>query len=116
MGHVHLQVGDLEAATRFYRDGLGFGVMTDLGSAVFVSAGGYHHHVGFNVWQGPGAPPAPPDAVGLRHWTLMADGEAEIEAIRRRLIEIGAPLEDRADGLLATDPSGIAVLVVDGRD
>jgi catechol 2,3-dioxygenase len=116
MGHVHLHVGDLDAATRFYRDGLGFDVMTDLGSAVFVSAGGYHHHVGFNVWQGQGAPPAPADAVGLRHWTLVADGSGEIDAIRRRLADIGAPLQEREDGLLATDPSGIAVLVVDAGD
>jgi catechol 2,3-dioxygenase len=114
MGHVHLHVGDLPVATRFYRDGLGFQVMTDLGSAVFVSAGGYHHHVGFNVWQGQGAPPAPADAVGLRHWTLLADGAGEVEAIRRRLSDIGAAVQERADGLLAADPSGVAVLVVDG--
>jgi catechol 2,3-dioxygenase len=111
MGHVHLHVGDLDAATRFYREGLGFDVVTLLPSAVFVSAGGYHHHVGFNTWQGEGVGPAPADAVGLRHWTLEADGDAELAAVRSRLAGIGASVEEHADGLLARDPSGIAVLV-----
>jgi catechol 2,3-dioxygenase len=112
VGHVHLHVGDLDAATAFYRDGLGFEVMTDLGTAVFVSAGGYHHHVGINVWRGRGVPPVPAGAVGLRHWTLIVDGADELDAVRERLRAIGAPVEPRADGLLARDPSGTAVLVV----
>src|SRR4051795_10297294 len=70
MGHLHLYVGDTEAGQNFYADVLGFEVQADLGSAVFVSAGGYHHHLGFNVWQGVGVGPAPPPAVGLRHWTV----------------------------------------------
>jgi catechol 2,3-dioxygenase len=112
VGHVHLHVGDLDAATAFYRDGLGFEVMTNLGTAVFVSAGGYHHHVGVNVWRGRGVPPVPAGAVGLRHWTLIVDGADELDAVRERLRAIGAPVEPRADGLLARDPSGTAVLVV----
>jgi catechol 2,3-dioxygenase len=112
VGHVHLHVGDLAAATTFYRDGLGFEVMTDLGTAVFVSAGGYHHHVGINVWRGRGVPPAPADAVGLRHWTLVVDGADELAAARERLLAIGAPVEPHADGLMTRDPSGTAVLVV----
>ena len=112
VGHVHLHVGDLEAATRFYRDGLGFAVMTDLGTAIFVSAGGYHHHVGVNVWRGRGVPPVPADAVGLRHWTLVVPDAAELAAVRARLEAIGAPLQQRDDGVLAHDPSGTAVLVV----
>jgi catechol 2,3-dioxygenase len=115
MGHVHLHVGDLEAATRFYRDGLGFEVVTDLGTAVFVAAGGYHHHVGFNVWRGRGVGPAPADAVGLRHWTLHVAGEDELDAVRARLSELGVATEERAGGVLARDPSGIAVLVSAGR-
>ncbi|HEX2104704.1 MAG TPA: VOC family protein [Solirubrobacteraceae bacterium] len=112
VGHVHLHVGDLDAATPFYRDGLGFEVMTDLGTAVFLSAGGYHHHVGVNVWRGRGVPPAPADAVGLRHWTLVVDGEDELAAVRERLLASGAPVEPQPDGLLTRDPSGTAVLVV----
>jgi len=112
VGHVHLHVGDLEAATRFYRDGLGFAVMTDLGTAVFLSAGGYHHHVGINVWRGRGVPPVPDDAVGLRHWTLVVGDADELAALRARLKAIGAPVEEREDGVRARDPSGAAVLVV----
>jgi catechol 2,3-dioxygenase len=112
VGHVHLHVGDLAAATAFYRDGLGFEVMTDLGSAVFLSAGGYHHHVGANVWRGVGVPAAPADAVGLRHWTLVADGAGELAAIRERLLAIGAPVEAQDGGVLTRDPSGTAVLIV----
>jgi catechol 2,3-dioxygenase len=112
VGHVHLHVGDLEAATRFYRDGLGFAVMTDLGTAVFVSAGGYHHHVGVNVWRGRGVPPVPTDAVGLRHWTLVVADADELAAVRERLRAIGAPVQQREGAVLAHDPSGTAVLVV----
>jgi catechol 2,3-dioxygenase len=112
VGHVHLHVADLDAATGFYRDGLGFEVMTDLGTAVFVSAGGYHHHVGFNVWRGRGVPPVPADAVGLRHWTLVVDGPDELAAVRERLLATGAPVESHGAGLLSRDPSGTAVLVV----
>jgi catechol 2,3-dioxygenase len=112
VGHVHLHVSDLDAATRFYRDGLGFEVMTDLGSAVFVSAGGYHHHVGFNVWRGRGVPPVPAGAVGMRHWTLVVAGAGELAAVQARLEALGAEVEPREDGVLARDPAGNAVLVV----
>jgi catechol 2,3-dioxygenase len=112
MGHVHLQVSDLDAARRFYRDALGFGVVVDIGSAAFLATGGYHHHVGVNVWAGVGIPPAPPDAVGLRHWTLELDGPAELDALRARLDGLGLPYEARESGLLARDPAGIAVLAV----
>jgi catechol 2,3-dioxygenase len=81
-------------------------------TAVFLSAGGYHHHVAYNLWRGTGVPPAPPDAVGLRHWTLVLDGVAELEALRRRLAATDASVEDSAEGTLARDPSGIAVLAV----
>lgn len=111
MGHIHLHVGDLEAATRFYRDGLGFAVMAELPSAVFVAAGGYHHHVAFNLWRGEGAPPARPDAVGLRHWTLLTAGADERAAVLERLERQGVTLEHQAAGTLARDPFGIAVLI-----
>jgi catechol 2,3-dioxygenase len=111
MGHVHLYVGDLRTSTRFYRDGLGFEVMADLGSAVFVSAARYHHYVGYNLWRGVGAPPAPPDAVGLVHWTLETVDAAEREAVRMRLEAIDVPLEEAAGGFLARDPAGIEVRV-----
>src|SRR5215218_7178133 len=112
VGHVHLHVGDTEAAKRFYRDGLGFEVQADLGTALFVSAGGYHHHVGLNVWRGQGVPPQPDGIVGLRHWTLVVPDAGAHDAVAGRLTAIGAAVEERADGLLARDPSGIAVVVI----
>jgi catechol 2,3-dioxygenase len=112
VGHIHLHVGELEAATRFYRDGLGFAVMANMPHAVFVSSGGYHHHVAYNLWRGERVPPYSPDTVGLAHWTLQTADAAEREAVRARLSAIGASIEERADGsLLARDSSSIAVLV-----
>jgi catechol 2,3-dioxygenase len=112
VGHIHLHVGELAAATRFYRDGLGFAVMANMPQAVFVSAGGYHHHVAYNLWRGEQVPPYAPDTVGLNHWTLQTADGAQREAVRARLQAIGASVEERADGsLLARDPSSIAVLV-----
>ena len=115
MGHVHLHVGDLEAATRFYVDGIGFELMAQLPTARFVAAGGYHHHVGFNVWHGVGVGRVPKDAVGMRHWTLLLSDARELEALEERLVAIGVETSEVAGGLLAHDPSGNAVLAqVDG--
>ncbi len=110
MGHIHLHVGDLEAAGRFYLDGIGFELMAQLPTARFVAAGGYHHHVGFNVWRGVGVPPAPADAVGMRHWTLLVPANSDLEALRARLAAIGVTASEEAGSLLARDPSGNAVL------
>lgn len=111
IGHIHLHVGDLEAASAFYRDGLGFEQMFALPSAVFVAAGGYHHHVAYNLWRGAGVGAAPQDAVGLRHWTLITAGAGEQEAVLARLRAQGVSLEPRDGGTLARDPSGIAVAI-----
>ena len=111
MGHVHLHVGDLDAASRFYVDGLGFELMMGIPTARFVSAGGYHHHVAYNVWRGLGAPAAPAGSIGLRHWTLVTAGAQERAAVSERLSALGVALEERAEGTLARDPFGIAVLI-----
>ena len=111
IGHLHLHVGDLDAATRFYRDGLGFEVRTTMPTATFVSAGGYHHHIAYNLWRGGGVGPAPDDVVGLRQWTLVCADQAELEAVRRRLATLGVTLEQRGAGTFARDPSRIAVLI-----
>ena len=72
IGHVHLKVADLERSLKFYRDLLGFQVMDRFGdSAVFISAGGYHHHIGLNTWQSKDAPPAPKRAAGLYHIAIL---------------------------------------------
>ncbi|HEY1776708.1 MAG TPA: VOC family protein [Solirubrobacteraceae bacterium] len=112
VGHVHLHVGDLEPATRFYHEGLGFAVMAQMPHAVFVSAGGYHHHVAYNLWRGERVPSYSPDTLGLLNWTLQTTDAAERDAVAERLRAIGAGIEEREDGsLLARDPAGIAVLV-----
>jgi catechol 2,3-dioxygenase len=106
MGHLHLHVGEIDRGLAFYRDTVGFDEMANLGTAAFVSAGGYHHHLGFNVWNGVGVPGAPPDAVGLRSWTiaLPADGLA---ALRERLDASGVKVDAAAGGgFFTVDPWG----------
>jgi catechol 2,3-dioxygenase len=111
VGHLHLHVGDIGRGLAFYRDVIGFEVMTLLDSAAFVAAGGYHHHLGFNVWRGRGVPPTPEGSVGLRHWTIVLPA-ADAAALRERAIAAGAPSEERPEGLLVRDPWNIALLVV----
>jgi catechol 2,3-dioxygenase len=112
VGHVHLHVGDLERGLLFYRDALGFEEMALLPGAVFVSAGGYHHHLGLNVWRGSDVPPAPPDAVGLRHWTIVLGDQADLAAAHERLLRAGVEAEDVDHGFLVRDPWEIAVQLV----
>ena len=111
LGHVHLHVGDVPEALRFYRDVIGFEAMAELPGAAFVAAGGYHHHLGLNNWRGQGVPPAPADSVGLRFWTLLLDGRDELTRVRERADAAGVPAEERDEGLLVRDPSGTAVLL-----
>ena len=111
VGHVHLHVGDLERGLAFYRDVLGFELMTLMpGAAAFVSAGGYHHHLGFNIWRGEGVPPVPEGRVGLRHWTVVLDDPEEIEAVRERVRAAGIKVEDKGEGFLVRDPWDIATV------
>src|SRR5215211_71639 len=114
VGHVHLHVGDLERGLGFYRNLLGFELMTFMpGQAAFVSAGGYHHHLGFNIWRGEGVPPVPEGRVGLRHWTVVLDEPEEVEAVLERVRAAGIATEEReGGGFLVRDPWGIAVLFV----
>jgi catechol 2,3-dioxygenase len=112
VGHVHLHVNELEPATWFYRDLVGLDTTMVFPTAVFVSAGGYHHHVGFNTWRGEHIPPAPHNGVvGLRRFTLLVPGRAEVEAIRRRIDDAGLAYQAESDGLLLHDPAGNALLV-----
>ena len=111
MGHVHLHVGDLERGLGFYRDVLGFELMTFiLGAAAFVAAGGYHHHLGFNIWRGEGVPPVAESTVGLRHWTVVLEDPEEIEAVRERVRAAGIEVEDQGEGFLVRDPWDIATV------
>ena len=111
VGHIHLHVGNLERGLGFYRDVLGFELMTFLpGAAAFVSAGGYHHHLGFNIWRGEGVPPVPEGRVGLRHWTCVLEDPEEIEAVRERVRAAGIEVEDEGEGFLVRDPWDIATV------
>jgi catechol 2,3-dioxygenase len=110
-GHVHLHVADVPRGLDFYRDVLGFEVMVNLGSAAFVSAGGYHHHLGFNVWLGNDVTPRPPGTAGLRSWTVFLQGADEVDDVRARVLAAGLKAEDVAGGgFLVRDPWQTAVV------
>src|SRR5215208_2879898 len=111
VGHVHLHIADVEGALAFWRDLIGFEVMTRFPSAAFVSAGGYHHHLGLNTSRGEGVPAMPADSVGMRHWTLVLDEPGQVTAVRERVAAGGAPVEERPGGFLTRDPWNNAVLV-----
>jgi catechol 2,3-dioxygenase len=98
MGHVHLHVGDIDEGLRFYRDVIGFELKGSLPTAAFVAAGGYHHHLGFNVWQGQGVGPAPEHTAGLRRWTVRLDTPEEVAAVRGRLQDAGVAADVEAGG------------------
>jgi catechol 2,3-dioxygenase len=104
VGHLHLHVGDIDGALGFWRDAVGFEVMTRFPSAAFIAAGGYHHHLGLNTWRGEGVPPQPDGVVGLRHWTILLDDAEAVAAVRERVEGAGAEVEDRRGGFLARDP------------
>jgi catechol 2,3-dioxygenase len=111
IGHVHLHVADLEAARHFYVDLVGFDLMQRYGgAALFVSAGGYHHHVGLNTWTGVGAPPPPSGAIGLRHFVVRLPDAAAVAQVGARLAAAGVPAETSGDGLLVHDPSRNALI------
>ena len=98
MGHVHLKVADLERAIRFYRDVLGFELTQRFGSsAAFLSAGGYHHHIGLNTWESSGGPPPAAGTTGLYHLAILYPTRAELGDALRRLQEAGIPLEGASD-------------------
>jgi catechol 2,3-dioxygenase len=98
IGHVHLKVADIERSLKFYRDILGFEVMQFYGSsAVFISAGGYHHHIGLNTWHSKNAPPAPVHAAGLYHIAIVYPTLNDLSVAFRRLISVQYPITGAAD-------------------
>jgi catechol 2,3-dioxygenase len=112
IGHVHLHVGDLAPAGHFYLETLGMDLMQRYGpSALFVSAGGYHHHVGLNTWQGVGAPPPPADATGLRYFEILVPNEAELDRVGQRLGAMGVPSEKQQNGVFLRDPANNGILL-----
>jgi catechol 2,3-dioxygenase len=98
IGHVHLKVADLDRSLAFYRDLLGFEITQYYGtSAVFLSAGGYHHHIGLNTWQSKNAPPAPVRAAGLYHIAILYATRKDLAIALQRLIDAQYPLTGAAD-------------------
>lgn len=112
IGHVHLRVADLERAVRFYRDVLGFREMQRYGDqAAFLSAGGYHHHIGLNTWESRGGPPPSRGSTGLYHAAILYPNRRELARALARLIEHGWPLGGASDhgvseALYLDDPDG----------
>jgi len=106
VGHVHLNVADLAASDRFYAGLLGLGVTArGYPGALFVAAGGYHHHIGLNIWRGEGAPPPPRGALGLRAFELALPSAAALEDVVARLREGGADVEEGDRSAAVGDPS-----------
>jgi catechol 2,3-dioxygenase len=115
IGHVHLTVADLDRALVFYRDALGFDVSATYGrDAVFLAAGGYHHHIGLNTWAGRGAPRPAPGTTGLYHFAILYPDRAALAAAVRRVLEHGVALEGASDhgvseAVYLRDPDGNGV-------
>jgi catechol 2,3-dioxygenase len=112
IGHVHLNVADLAAAEEFYVGTLGFEVtVRGYPQALFVSAGGYHHHIGLNTWTGEGAPPPPPGARGLRWFEVLLPTPEALAEVEERLAAAGIEAAQDNRGLRLSDPSGNALLL-----
>ena len=110
MGHVHLKVAQIPETIGFYRDVLGFALMAQLGPyAAFLSAGGYHHHVGANTWESAGATPAALGSAALRHATIILPDERERDRLLERLEAAGQAPQEDATGLMIRDPAGNAL-------
>lgn len=112
IGHVHLKVSNIGKALKFYRDILGFEVMSRMGnSAVFLSAGGYHHHIGLNTWESAGGSPAPRGTTGLYHFAILVPTRKELAKVLKRLIENKYSIGGTADhgvseAIYLNDPDG----------
>jgi len=115
IGHVHLKVADLDRAIKFYGDLLGFDLMQRYGTqAAFLSAGGYHHHLGLNTWESKGGTPPPSGHTGLYHTAILFPTRKELALVLKRLIDAGYPLTGASDhgvseALYLDDPDGNGV-------
>ncbi|MEA2268842.1 MAG: catechol 2,3-dioxygenase [Solirubrobacteraceae bacterium] len=112
MGHVHFRVAQMPPTVSFYRDVLGFALMASLGSAAFLSAGGYHHHIGANIWESAGAPPAPPGFATLKQATVVLPDAAEVDRLAAQAADAGHDPAPYDGGVLVRDPSGNPIALV----
>jgi catechol 2,3-dioxygenase len=112
IGHVHLKVADLERAIGFYRDVLGFDLMQQVGDqAAFLSAGGYHHHIGLNTWESKGGSPPPPGTTGLYHVAIRYPTRTALADALKRLVDNQVPISGASDhgvseAIYLHDPDG----------
>lgn len=106
LGHIHLHVSDLEKSRSFYEDGLNFDLITKYPGALFMSSGGYHHHLGLNIWNGEGAKRPKVDSVGLKSFTIVIKNEKERKQLKENLEKMNVLVEKVADEYVVEDPSG----------
>ncbi|MFE8699344.1 VOC family protein [Cytobacillus sp. FJAT-54145] len=113
MGHIHLHVSNLKETEDFYCKGLGFDIVARYGSqALFISTGGYHHHIGLNTWNGIGAPAPDENSVGLKYFTLLFSSEESREKIVNQLQGIGVSISEENNRYVVHDPSGNSIHLV----
>ncbi len=121
IGHIHLKVSDLARAEAFYRDVFGFEVMARYGAeASFLSAGGYHHHIGLNTWQSKGGPPSPARSTGLFHFAILVPNRLELARAVKRILDHDVPLDGMADhgvseAIYLHDPDGNGIEIYRDR-
>jgi catechol 2,3-dioxygenase len=122
IGHVHLKVSDLERSIAFYRDVLGFEVMARYGpQAAFLSAGGYHHHLGLNTWESQGGSPPSRRSTGLYHFAILLPNRPELARTLKRLLDHGWPIDGASDhgvseAIYFRDPDGNGIEIYADRD
>jgi catechol 2,3-dioxygenase len=114
IGHIHFHVSDLQKSKQFYVDILGFDIQVDMGArgALFISAGGYHHHIGLNVWAGVGAPAAPEDGTGLAYYTIVVPDESELQRLLVHIQQAGITVTEQGGAWALKDPSGIPLRLI----
>lgn len=120
IGHVHLKVADLERAEQFYREALGFEVTARRTGAVFMSAGGYHHHLALNVWESAGGPPPPHGTTGLYHFAILYPSRRDLAQALQRLLDHGVRLDGASDhsvseAIYLHDPDGNGIEIYRDR-
>lgn len=121
IGHVHLKVADIPRAVAFYRDLLGFELQFDLGTAAFLSFGGYHHHLGLNTWESRGGPAPAPGTTGLYHFAINYPTRRDLAVAVKRLVDAGHPIDGASDhttheALYLRDPDGNGIELACDRD
>lgn len=122
IGHVHLRVADLDRAIRFYRDLMGFDLVARLGEdAAFLSAGGYHHHIGLNTWQSKGGSPPAPGTTGLYHFAILYPTRRDLAVAFKRLLDNGWSIDGASDhgtheAIYLHDPDGNGIELAWDRD